>query len=76
MSLACDDYMEKPFDSKELVARVKAVLRRFKGPNQQETPVSQGRTGSSSLTDAAGNNGMGSIDTMKYESVKLPGFND
>ena len=30
LELGADDYIEKPFDSKEMVARVKAVLRRYK----------------------------------------------
>ena len=29
LSIGADDYIIKPFDSKELVARVKAVLRRY-----------------------------------------------
>ena len=35
LEMGADDYMEKPFDSKELVARLKAVLRRYK-PQAQE----------------------------------------
>lgn len=39
LELGADDYMEKPFDTKELVARVKAVLRRTKqSPEAALTP--------------------------------------
>ncbi|MBO5488629.1 MAG: response regulator transcription factor [Eubacterium sp.] len=42
LELGADDYIIKPFDSKEMVARVKAVLRRYtpaQAPTETKTPV-------------------------------------
>ena len=39
LELGADDYIMKPFDSKELVARVKAVLRRYQPIKSISTPA-------------------------------------
>ena len=44
LEMGADDYMEKPFDSKELVARVKAVLRRYNKKPAAETASSGDKT--------------------------------
>lgn len=39
LELGADDYIAKPFDSNELVARIKAVLRRSTPPTDQERSI-------------------------------------
>ena len=38
LELGADDYIMKPFDSKEMVARVRAVLRRYQPAKTAESP--------------------------------------
>ena len=40
LELGADDYVVKPFDAKEVVARVKAVLRRSAGPRGYPRTIS------------------------------------
>ena len=44
LDLGADDYVSKPFSTKELVARVRAVLRRAKGPLAAAAPTPPGST--------------------------------
>ena len=39
LELGADDYIIKPFDSKEMVARVKAVLRRYQPIKEESAPA-------------------------------------
>lgn len=43
LELGADDYVIKPFDAKELIARVKAVLRRYQPAKVEEPEVPKGK---------------------------------
>lgn len=45
LELGADDYIMKPFDAKEMVARVKAVLRRSTSQKASAQPAAHGQTG-------------------------------
>lgn len=44
LELGADDYVTKPFHIREMLARVKSVLRRFEAPSRHQTPDIEGDT--------------------------------
>lgn len=43
LELGADDYLPKPFNPRELLARIRAVLRRRQGPSERRAPLRFGR---------------------------------
>ena len=53
LEIGADDYITKPFNPREMVARIKAVLRRTEGGRENTGPGSNENAGAKEFTDKA-----------------------
>jgi two-component system response regulator CpxR len=52
LEMGADDYLPKPFNPRELIARIRAILRRLKSETEDSTPPEQLEIGDVSLDRA------------------------
>lgn len=73
LELGADDYIDKPFNLRELEARIKVVLRRAQGPAYAPRQGNKGQSvqqaRESGPTDQAGHQGVYAFDGMKLDTA-------
>jgi len=72
LELGADDYMPKPFEPRELVARIQNVLRRSSGPSKKEGPLEfEGLTVDTERRSAELDGGTLDLTTMEFQLLAL-----
>ncbi|AHF97597.1 MAG: response regulator transcription factor [Desulfurella sp.] len=70
LELAADDYLAKPYNPRELVARIQALLRRVKKPKNLENKKSDFQIDENEMTIIYKNNKL-SLTSAEYEVLAL-----
>ena len=68
LELGADDYLPKPFNPRELLARIKSVLRRAEAPEKQESIVSLDEEGEESALAVAFSAGEVSVGSYRLDT--------
>ena len=68
LELGADDYLAKPFSPREMVSRVKAILRRTASVGTQSSPIETTAVGTISKTQVQTEIGTGKVST--HETIK------